>query len=229
MTVSALDWGRPLLVIAIGFGVWRVARAGLAAMPARLWALVAGQLVFWSLTGLNAAFFGQATSGRYQLLGVVFWVMIAAELLRGVPSAAGSSPWSSPSRCWRRSPTSRCSTRPRAGSPGSPRSSAAGSLRSSWRGRRSTRRSCSPRRTRRRLPRALDAGSYFSAIDAHGSPAYTPDELAGASDRARMSADKVFAAALGIGLEPVPASTTRACGPAPSPGSQPVPVRRAAP
>ena len=39
-----------------------------------------------------------------------------------------------------------------------------------------------------------------------------------------MSADKVSAAALGIGLEPVPASTTRACAPAPSPGSEPIPV-----
>ena len=41
-------------------------------------------LVFWSLTGLNASFFGQATSGRYQYMGVVFIVLIAAELLRGV-------------------------------------------------------------------------------------------------------------------------------------------------
>ena len=33
MAVSSLDWGRPLLVIAIGVGVWRVARVGIAAMP----------------------------------------------------------------------------------------------------------------------------------------------------------------------------------------------------
>ena len=43
----------------------------------------------------------------------------------------------------------------------------------------------------------LDAGSYFSAIDAYGSPAYTPAELATAPRPARVSADKVFAAALG--------------------------------
>ena len=41
----------------------------------------------------------------------------------------------------------------------------------------------------------LDAGSYFSAIDAYGSPAYTPAELASAPEPARVSADMVSAAA----------------------------------
>jgi hypothetical protein len=47
----------------------------------------------------------------------------------------------------------------------------------------------------------LDAGSYYSAVDAFGSPAYTPAELAGAAEDARGAADKVFAAALGVQLE----------------------------
>ena len=46
----------------------------------------------------------------------------------------------------------------------------------------------------------VDAASYFSAIDEFGSPAYTPDELAAAPDSARVAADRVFAAALGLGL-----------------------------
>src|SRR4029078_5046430 len=68
----------------MAFGIWRVATAGVRAISPRLWAVIAAQLSFWALTGLNASFFGQATSGRYQLIGVVLWVMIAAELLRGV-------------------------------------------------------------------------------------------------------------------------------------------------
>ncbi len=39
-----------------------------------------------------------------------------------------------------------------------------------------------------------------------------------------MSADRVFAAALELRLEPVPASTTRACAPAPATGSEPIVV-----
>ena len=225
MSVSALDWGRPLLVIAVGFAVWRIARAGLAAMPRRLWAVVAGQLVFWSLTGLNASFFGQATSGRYQLLGAAFWVMIAAELLRGVAV-----------RRWILAVVLSVSVLAALANFSLLNQTAGGlaGIAEKQRGGLAA----------LELARAevdpafllteensgvdylgfLDAGSYFSAIDAHGSPAYTADELAGASDRARMSADKVSAAALRIGLEPVPASTTRACAPAPSPGSEPIPV-----
>ncbi len=37
------------------------------------------------------------------------------------------------------------------------------------------------------------------AVDDYGSPAYTPAELAGSSERARIAADKVFAAGLEIG------------------------------
>ena len=48
----------------------------------------------------------------------------------------------------------------------------------------------------------LDAGSYLSAIDAYGSPAYTPTQLAAAPEPARVSADMVSAAALGVRLTP---------------------------
>ena len=48
----------------------------------------------------------------------------------------------------------------------------------------------------------LDAGSYLSAIDAYGSPAYTPTQLATAPEPARVAADMVSAAALGVRLTP---------------------------
>ena len=45
----------------------------------------------------------------------------------------------------------------------------------------------------------VDAGSYLSAVDAFGSPAYSVDELAEAPKAARVSADRVTADALGSG------------------------------
>jgi hypothetical protein len=68
----------------------------------------------------------------------------------------------------------------------------------------------------------LDAGSYFSAIDAYGSPAYSPAELAGASEPARVSADMVFGAALGVALVPAPSTQRGKCA-EPPPGT-PTPV-----
>ena len=45
---------------------------------------------------------------------------------------------------------------------------------------------------------------------AYGSPAYSPDELAAAAEPSRAAADKVFAAALGLELEPG-AGTATSC------------------
>ena len=52
--------------------------------------------------------------------------------------------------------------------------------------------------------RLLDAGSYLSAVDAYGSPAYSEPALRGAPEVAQAAADKVFAAILGLGLKPAP-------------------------
>ncbi|HEX3561301.1 MAG TPA: hypothetical protein VHU24_00570, partial [Solirubrobacterales bacterium] len=46
-------------------------------------------------------------------------------------------------------------------------------------------------------------------IDAYGSPAFTPAELGSASEPARVSADMVSAAALGVGLVPAGAGGRR--------------------
>ena len=169
-------------------------------------------LAFWSLTGLNASFFGQATSGRYQYIGRVFSLLIAAELLRGVARAALGG-------------------RDRA------RRLAAGDARQLLLPARQRQR---PRRDRREgegrprgaraHPRAggadfvltennsgvdylgvVDAGPYFSAIDDFGSPAYTPAELATSSEQSRVAADMVFAAALGVALEPSTGPSPRPC------------------
>ena len=211
-TITPLDWGRPLLVIAIAAFVWRVWRAGWRSFSRRLWAVLAMGLVFWSLTGLNASFFGQATSGRYQYMGVVFIILIAAELFRGVAvrrwvvgtvlvALAGRDarqlllPARQRQRARRDRPEGEGRRSRRWSSPGA------------W----SRRTSSSPRTT----PASTTSGRstpapYFSAIDAYGSPAYTPAELAGADEQARVAADMVFAAALGV--EPTPAEGDAAGG-----------------
>jgi len=52
----------------------------------------------------------------------------------------------------------------------------------------------------------IDAGSYFSAVEAYGSPAYTIEELQGSSEAARFAADKVLLNALRVAPEPIPRS-----------------------
>jgi hypothetical protein len=57
----------------------------------------------------------------------------------------------------------------------------------------------------------VDASSYLSAVDAYGSPAYTPAELASAPEVARVSADKVSGAALRPTLAPAGPRTGSTC------------------
>ena len=48
------------------------------------------------------------------------------------------------------------------------------------------------------------AGPYYRERDDHGSPAYSPAELAAATPRARAAADSVLASAYSLRLEPAP-------------------------
>jgi hypothetical protein len=81
--VDGLNWGRILLVIAIGLAIWRLWRVG---GPSRwLWAVLAAGGAFWFLSALNAIpVIRTPTTGRYQYPGAIFVLLIAAELLRGV-------------------------------------------------------------------------------------------------------------------------------------------------
>ena len=48
--------------------------------PGRLLVALTVSVGFWSLTGLNSSVFGLPTAGRYQYIGVVGLVLVAAEL-----------------------------------------------------------------------------------------------------------------------------------------------------
>jgi hypothetical protein len=48
----------------------------------------------------------------------------------------------------------------------------------------------------------IEAGNYLQAVREHGSPAYTPAQLAAAPEEGRLHADLVLANALPLGIEP---------------------------
>ncbi len=80
--VTSLDWGRVLLVAALIGAALRIRAVG--SVSRGFWIVLALGVAFWFLAALNAGPDRPPTSGRYQYIGAVFVVMIAAELLRGV-------------------------------------------------------------------------------------------------------------------------------------------------
>jgi hypothetical protein len=208
---SPLDWGRALLLGAIALAIWRLRRPGVLWRP--LAVVTAITLAFWALAGLNASIFREPYSGRYQYMGAIFLVLIAAELLRGVPlrrsivvvtvSVAVLAALANVSALhtnWSRDFT------------GFGRLQRAGLAAVEL-----SRDTVAPEFQLTEQNSGvdylgyLDAGSYLSAVDAYGSPAYSLDELAASAEDARIAADQVFTAAHGIAVEPAADDTAGAC------------------
>lgn len=76
------DFGRPLLIVALALAVWAVA-LDRTVLSRGFWVLMASALAFWGSAALNQIPGREAGASRYQLIGAVFVVLIAAELLRG--------------------------------------------------------------------------------------------------------------------------------------------------
>jgi hypothetical protein len=80
--VTSLSWGRVLLIaglVGAGFRIWRI-----RSVPRTFWVVLVLGVSFWFLAALNAGPDRPPNSGRYQYIGAVFVLMIAAELFRGV-------------------------------------------------------------------------------------------------------------------------------------------------
>jgi hypothetical protein len=219
---SALDWGRPLLVLAVGLAGWRLHRLG---QPSgRLLGVLVLLLGFWSLTALNTNPLAPATAGRYQYIGIVLMILVAAELVRGVEVrrwavigvvlVAAAAALTNGVRL-------RDAAHTLAGIAQQERGGLAAL--ELTRGHVAPGFELTLENSDVDYLGTLDAGSYFSAIDAYGSPAYSPAELAGASEPARVSADKVFAAALGVALVPAPNTQRGKCVKPPPGAPTPVP------
>jgi hypothetical protein len=192
-----LPWGRALLVVAIVLSIWRLRRVG---GPSRgLWTALALGLTFWFLASLNAySFLREPSDGRYVYPGAVFVLLIAAELLRGV-------------RLGKRTLA--------VGTAVTAAAVVSGILflRDGYRLQLSDSEITQARLAALEIARQnvrpglavnldvgtrIDAGAYFSAADAFGSPAWPESELASSGEAERQSADQLLANASGLRLAP---------------------------
>lgn len=207
--VTALDAGRPLLLIAATAAGYRLLRLG--HVPRGVWVAIAITISFWLLTALNANLFRFPTTGRYQLIGAVFVLLIAAELLRGVrlsrgvlavvlvlAAVAAASNLDILRQNWL-------------------------SFRAEAQYQRGALSAVEIARDEIEpafvvdLPGGVtifgDAALYLDAVDELGSPAYAPEELPGAPEPARRAADEVLAKAQSLRGTPVSPAGRAACEP----------------
>ena len=206
----ALAWGRPLLVLAVGLAIWRILR--IWRPPDRLWTVLAILLGYWSLTALNASPFGLPTVGRYQYLGCLGLALLAAELGRGarigrwatigilaVAASAGLSNYTGLRDAANGLAVIAQKTRGGLGALELARDRVDPDLQLTL------------QNSNVDYLGLVDARSYLSAVDAYGSPAYSPSELADAPEVSRVAADRVSGAALGIHLAAAGAGTAGRC------------------
>ncbi|HEX6454965.1 MAG TPA: hypothetical protein VF009_00425 [Solirubrobacterales bacterium] len=208
---GGLGWGRPLAVAAIVLAVWRLNRLGRASTW--LWVLLALGGSFWILAGLNQIPGRTPESSRYQYIGVIFTLLLAAELLRGVRFG------------WRALAAGFVVV-------AAITVSNIGYLHAAWESYRQTSQLEKADLGAVEIARGtvepgfvlsediagtayvhIEAGPYLSARDAFGSPAYDQAELAVASEPARLAADRVLFAALRVSPRQV-ASHPRSPSPA---------------
>jgi len=201
---NALDWGRPLAVAVAILVAWQLHRTRRVGWE--LWVVVAVAATFWILAGLNEIPGRAPTVSRYQYVGGIFVLLIAAELLRGIQL---KWQWTAVVGAL----------------------AAAAVLSNVY----YLHQAYESYRAISQLERAdlgavdiaratvqpgfilseevadtgyvhVEAGPYLSAVDEFGSPGYSPSELVTASVPARLAADKVLFSALELRLKQVPAS-----------------------
>ena len=203
---SPLEWGRPLLVLAVAVFGWRIYRLG--RISERLAATLAILLGFWFLSGLNTNPLAAAEVGRYQYIGIILLVLVIAELMRGVVVGriataiivfvgATAALANAPELFDASDGIADQSVREKGG---------LAALELS-RDQVDPDLQLTEENSDVNYLLLMDAGSYLSAVDAYGSPAYSAEELATAPEPARVAADKVFGAALRPTLVPVRTGT----------------------
>ncbi len=200
---AGLDWGRPLAILLGGLAVWRLYR--IERVPRSLWVVLAIVLSYWILGGFDVKSGRLAWASRYQYPAGAMVLLVAADLLRGVK-------------------LERRLVIPALAVVAAAVASNLLFLHESYESYERTSRLERADLTAVEIARntvepglilsediadtgyvPVEVGSYLSARDAFGSPAYTEAELEAAPEEARIPADKVLAAALGIELQPVEA------------------------
>ena len=204
VTTGALGWGRPLLLVLLVAAAFRLRSP--APIPRTFWTTAIVLLSFWFLTAANTTIGRPPVASRYQYIGVVLSLLVAADLAYGIRVSPLGIGIALGVACL----------------------AVAGNLsllHDSWKGfERATPTvrgglagleiaadSVDPdlelteQNSDFNYVGAIRAGPYLSAVDAFGSPAYTDSELVDAPENARVAADKVVVTALRIRLQPLPA------------------------
>ncbi len=203
---GGVEWGRPLLVGLVVLGAIRLWRLG--RFPAALWVPLAIGVSFWFLTAANTGVGRTPTASRYQYVGAVFVLMIAAELIQGWRPG------------WKALATIGVATALAAAANVAAMHDAYKVFRA-WTaivkgdlaGLEIAKDRVDPALELTSQNSDFDyfgrmhAGPYLSAAGKFGSPAYSPAELASAPEPARLGADKVLAAALGLTFQPLSGTT----------------------
>ena len=198
--ITSLNWGVPLLLVALVLAGVRLRHLG--RVPRWLLVTLAIAVAFWALAGLNTTIGRGPDAGRYQYVGAILLLLVAAELLRGVripPAGVIAALAVSALATLSNLSLLEDYSNALAGLAGQQRGGLAAVELA--RDRVDPGFLLTQENSDVDYLGELDAGSYVSAVDSYGSPAYSPDELAAAAEPSRAAADKVFAAALGLELE----------------------------
>lgn len=193
--VASVGWGQPLLVALVMLVIYgQVRRPGFSA---GFWVVAAATATNWFLAAFNFIPGREPTTGRYMYAGVVFVLLLAAELLRGVrigrtallvsavvtlaavasnlvPLKDGAD-WLENQTVFTKADLAAIEIAERSVDPNfalTPEVAGTPSLID------------------------IQAGKYLEAEDEYGSPAYTPAELATAPEIGRRQADIVLSQAL---------------------------------
>ena len=191
-----------------GLAIWRAYR--IERIPRSFWVVLTIGLAFWILGGFDLKPGRVPWASRYQLLGGIFVLLVAAELLRGVPLG-------------------RRLLGPALVVVAASVASNGLFLHEAYESYASSSEIVRGNLTALEIARDtvdpsfyleeefadtgfdhIDAGSYFAAVDDFGSPAYTVAELRASGEPARFAADKVLLNALRVGVEPIASSAVPA-------------------
>ncbi len=197
---SGQQWLPAALLVAVVLAGLRIRRLG--RVPSGVWAVLAIGLTFWALAAFNT-FFGRAPgNGRYIYPSAVFVILIAAELCRGlrvgprgIAAAAAVTVVGLAANLVFLRDGYWYYFRP---------------ANEQQRGAISALDIAGPQNpgfvlNAKTSPVTffdINTSQYLSAVQAFGSPAYTPAELATAPEASRLEADRVLGAMLGLALKP---------------------------
>jgi len=87
---GGLEWGRPLLAVAVVLALFRIYKVGVSR---QFWGILALGLSFWLLDAFYAEEGRSPVSSRYALIGVIIVILLAAELLRGLQLPRKPAVW----------------------------------------------------------------------------------------------------------------------------------------